>query len=310
VGLDTMVKRPLINTRDEPHAHRERYRRLHVIVGDANMSEYTTYLKVGTTLVVLHMLEAGVLVPAVALRSPVQACKTISHDPTCTALVPLANGKRVTAIDLQRCFHAAAQRYIETHPECPPTYPALVTEWGAVLDRLARDPMQLYREIDWVMKLHLLTNYMARRHSGWEDPRMALMDLQYHDVRPDKGLYFLLERSGTARRLLTEAEIVQAMDEPPEDTRAYVRGQCVKKFPDQLWSVSWDALAFKCGDGPVQRLRMEEPTCGTKHQVQQVLDRSATAADFVAHMTSAPLGGPSPCEDSTGKARNGVPRSG
>jgi Pup amidohydrolase len=295
VGLDTMVKRPLINTRDEPHANRERYRRLHVIVGDANMSEYTTYLKVGTTMVVLHMLEAGVLVPAVALRSPVRACKTISHDPTCTALVPLANGKRVTAIDLQRCFHTAAQRYIETHPECPPPYPALVAAWGAVLDRLARDPMQLYREIDWVMKLHLLTNYMARRHSGWEDPRMAMMDLQYHDVRPDKGLYFLLERSGTARRLLTEAEIVRAIDEPPEDTRAYVRGQCVKKFPAQLWGVSWDALAFKCGDGPIQRLRMEEPTCGTKHQVQPLLDRSATAADFVAHMTSAPLGGPSPC---------------
>jgi proteasome accessory factor A len=119
------------------------------------------------------------------------------------------------------------------------------------------------------------------------------MDLQYHDVRPDKGLYFLLERRGTARRILTEAEIVRAMDDPPEDTRAYVRGQCVKKFPTQLWSVNWDALSFKCGDGPMQRLRLEEPTHGTKHQVQPILDRSATAADFVATMASAPLEGPS-----------------
>jgi proteasome accessory factor A len=168
-----------------------------------------------------------------------------------------------------------------------------VAEWGAVLDALARDPLQLADKIDWVMKLQLLTTYMARRHSGWEDPRVALMDLQYHDVRPDKGLYFLLERRGTARRMLTEAEIVRALDDPPEDTRAYVRGQCVKKFPTQLWSVNWDALSFKFGDGPMQRLRLEEPTHGTKHQVQPILDRSATAADFVATMASAPLEGPS-----------------
>jgi proteasome accessory factor A len=289
VGLETMVKRPLINTRDEPHANRERYRRLHVIVGDANMSEYTTYLKIGTTMVVLHMLEAGYIVHDVALHNPVGACKAISHDPTCTALVPLDNGKHVTAIDVQRCFHAAAQHYIETHPECPPTYPAIVAEWGAVLDALARDPLQLADKIDWVMKLQLLTTYMARRHSGWEDPRIALMDLQYHDVRPDKGLYFLLERHGTARRMLTEAEIVRAMDDPPEDTRAYVRGQCVKKFPTQLWGVNWDALSFKFDDGTIQRLSLEEPTHGTKHQVQQILDQSATAADFVAIMASVLL---------------------
>jgi hypothetical protein len=135
-------------------------------VGDANMSEYTTYLKVGTAMVVLHMLEEDFLAENVALHNPVRACKEISHDPTCTALVALQNGKHVTAIDIQRCFHATAQRYIETHPECHPTYPALVAEWGTVLDRLASDPLQLYREIDWVMKLHLLANYMARRHSG------------------------------------------------------------------------------------------------------------------------------------------------
>jgi proteasome accessory factor A len=286
IGLDTMVKRPIINTRDEPHADRDRYRRLHVIVGDANMSEYTTYLKVGTTMVMLQMLEEGFLAEEVALRNPVRALKEISHDPTCKALVLLKNGKKVTAIDIQRCFHEAAQRYIETHPDCHPTYQAIVAEWGSVLDRLASDPMQLYREIDWVMKLHLLMNYMERRHSGWDDPRIAMMDLQYHDVRPEKGLYYLLQRSGTARRVLTDEEIMRAMDDPPEDTRAYFRGQCLKKFKNQIFGVNWDSISFNLGDGPIKRILMEEPTRGTKKHVQQLLDRSETAADLVANITS------------------------
>jgi proteasome accessory factor A len=286
IGLDTMVKRPIINTRDEPHADRGRYRRLHVIVGDANMSEYTTCLKVGTTMVMLHMLEEGFLAKDVALCHPVQALKDISHDPTCKAAVALKNGKKVTAVDIQRCFHETAQRYLATHPDCHPTYQAIVAEWGAVLDRLASNPMQLYREIDWVMKLHLLTNYMERRHSSWEDPRIAMMDLQYHDVRPEKGLYYLLERSGAARRMLTDAEIVQAMEDPPEDTRAYFRGQCLKKFKNQILGVNWDSISFNLGDGPIKRILMEEPTRGTKKHVQQLLDRSETAADLVASLTS------------------------
>jgi proteasome accessory factor A len=161
-----------------------------------------------------------------------------------------------------------------------------VAEWGAVLDRLASDPMQLYRDIDWVMKLHLVQNYMARRHSGWDDPRIAMMDLQYHDVRPEKGLYYLLERSGTARRMLTDAESIRAMEEPPEDTRAYFRGQCLKKFKNEIFGVNWDSISFQLGDGPIQRLLMEEPMRGTKRHVQQLLDRSATAAELLANMTS------------------------
>jgi proteasome accessory factor A len=145
IGLDTMVKRPIINTRDEPHADRDRYRRLHVIVGDANMSEYTTYLKVGITTVVLQMIEEGFLAEDVALRNPVRALKEISHDPTCKALVTLKNGKKMTAVELQRCFHEAALRYLEAHADCHPTYPDIVVEWGTVLDRLAVDPMQLYQ---------------------------------------------------------------------------------------------------------------------------------------------------------------------
>ncbi|MGQ4807914.1 Depupylase [Candidatus Entotheonellaceae bacterium PAL068K] len=284
IGLDTMVKRPLINTRDEPHANRNRYRRLHVIIGDANMSEYTTYLKVGTMLVVLQMIEDGFLARELSLRNPVRAIKDVSHDPTCQILISLKNGKKMTPIDLQWCFHEAAQRYVETHPECHTTYPMIIAEWGRVLDQLTNDPMQLYQEIDWVMKLHLLMNYMERRGSDWHDPRIALMDLQYHDIRPEKGLYYVLERAGAARRMLTEEDTVQAIDDPPEDTRAYFRGQCLKKFKQQIFGVNWDSISFNLGSGPIKRILMEEPTRGTKQHVQQLLDHSATAEELVANI--------------------------
>ncbi len=286
IGLDTMVKRPLINTRDEPHANRDRYRRLHVIVGDANMSEYTTYLKVGTMLVVLQMIEDGFPIEDLALRNPVRAVKEVSHDPTCKVLLTLKNGKKMTPVDIQRAYHDAALRFLEAHPESHPTYPDIIAEWGTVLDRLSTDPMLLHRDIDWVMKLHLLTNYMERRGSGWDDPRMALMDLQYHDIRPERGLYYVIERSGAARRLLTESDIIQAMEDPPEDTRAYFRGQCLKKFRQQIFGVNWDSISFNLGDGPIKRILMEEPTRGTKHHVQHLLDRSETAEDLVANIVT------------------------
>jgi len=282
MGLDTMVKRPIINTRDEPHANRDRYRRLHVIIGDANMSEFTTYLKVGTMLVVLQMIEEGFLPEPLVLRNPVRALQDISHDPTCTVVVPLHNGTRMTAIDIQRWYHEAAQHYLAQHPDGHPTYPAVVQEWGRVLDCLARDPMQLHREIDWVMKLHLLTHYIERRGSTWDDPRIAMMDLQYHDIRPQRGLYYVLERSGAARRMLADEDIVRAMEDPPEDTRAYFRGQCLKKFHDQIFGVNWDSISFKFGDGLIKRILMEEPTRGTKRHVQELLEHAESAADLVA----------------------------
>ena len=286
MGLDTMVKRPIINTRDEPHANRDRYRRLHVIIGDANMSEYTTYLKVGTTLLVLEMIEEGFLPAPLALRNPVRALRDVSHDLTCKLSLPMRNGTMMTAIDIQRCFWEAAQRYVETHADCHPTYPGVVREWGTVLDRLAADPMDLHREIDWVMKMHLLRNYMDRRGSDWDDPRIAMMDLQYHDIRPEKSLYAILERNGVARRMLSDAEIAWAVDEPPEDTRAYFRGQCLKKFKHQIFGVNWDSISFNVGDGPIKRIMMEEPLRGTKSHVQHLLERSETAAELVENIVT------------------------
>ncbi len=286
IGLDTMVKRPIINTRDEPHADRDRYRRLHVIVGDANMSEYTTYLKVGTLMLVLQMIDDSFELGDIVLRNPVRALQDVSHDLTCKTPLALKNGKKMTPVEIQWRFHEAAQHYVETHPDSHETYPAIVEEWGVVLRKLENDPMQLHREIDWVMKLHLLTHYMERHGSDWDDPRIAMMDLQYHDIRPDKGLYYVLERSGAARRILSEDQVVEAMEEPPEDTRAYFRGQCLKKFKHQIFGVNWDSISFNLGDGPIKRILMEEPTRGTKRHVQQLLERSETAADLVANIAT------------------------
>jgi len=232
------------------------------------------------------MIEEGFFAEPLTLRNPVRALRDISHDPTCQVAVPMKNGSKMTAIDIQRWYHEAAQQYVAHHPDCHPTYAAVVAEWGSVLDRLASDPMQLCREIDWVMKLHLLTNYMERRGSNWDDPRIAMMDLQYHDIRPEKGLYYVLERSGAARRMLVEEDIVRSMDDPPEDTRAYFRGQCLKKFKDQIFGVNWDSISFNLGGGPIKRIMMEEPTRGTKRHVQQLLDRSETAADLVANIVT------------------------
>ena len=286
IGLDTMVKRPIINTRDEPHADRDRYRRLHVIVGDANMSEYTTYLKVGTAMLVLYMIEDGFLTDDLELRNPVRAMQTVSHDPTCKVQIPMKSGKRLTPVEVQWLYHEAAQRYVDSGSQMNDAFKTIVQEWGSVLERLADDPMQLHREIDWVMKRHLLTHYMDRRGSDWSDPRIAMMDLQYHDIRPDKGLYHVLERNGGARRVLTEEHIARSMEDPPEDTRAYFRGQCLKKFKHQIFGVNWDSISFNLGEGPIKRILMEEPTRGTKHHVQHLLDRSETAADLVANITT------------------------
>ncbi len=232
------------------------------------------------------MIEEGFLPAPLALRNPVRALRDVSHDLTCKLSLPMRNGTKMTAIDIQRCFWEAAQRYVETHADYHPTYPGVVREWGRVLDCLAADPMDLHREIDWVMKMHLMRNYIDRRGSDWDDPRVAMMDLQYHDIRPEKSLYAILERNGAARRMISEAEIVYAMDEPPEDTRAYFRGQCLKKFKHQIFGVNWDSISFNLGDGPIKRIMMEEPLRGTKSHVQQLLDRSETAAELVKNIVT------------------------
>ena len=285
VALDTMVKRPIINTRDEPHADREKYRRLHVIVGDANLSEYTIYLRNGATSIVLSMIEDGAINKDLALRDPVQAIKEASHDPTCKKELQLDNGKRLTAVQVQKEYLDMALRYVSGRDIDDETRDIL-EKWQTVLECLERDPMELDTKIDWVMKKAMIESYMDRKELDWGAPQVQMLDLQYHDLRPDKGLYYLLERQGRAERIVSDAEIAAAITQPPSDTRAYFRGECLRRYGSAVFGVNWDSISFSVGDEPIKRILMAEPFKGSKEHVDELLNNSPTAADLVRNLRS------------------------
>ena len=283
VALDTMVKRPIINTRDEPHADREKYRRLHVIVGDANLSEYTIYLRNGVTAIVLSMIEDGAIGRSLALRDPVKAIKEASHDPTCKATLQMDEGKKLTAVQIQAEYLEMALAYYASRSIDPITKDVLV-KWEEALESLARDPMELDTKIDWVMKKAMIEGFMQRKSQEWSSPQVEMLDLQYHDLRPDKGLYYLLERQGRAERIVTDEEINAAIHTPPGDTRAYFRGECLKKYGAAVFGVNWDSISFGVDGEPIKRILMAEPLKGTKAHVEELLTNSPTAADLVKNL--------------------------
>ncbi|MFI5303887.1 MAG: Pup--protein ligase [Nitrospiria bacterium] len=239
----TTSSRSIINTRDEPHADAEKYRRLHIIVGDSNMSEYTTYLKVGITSLVLSMIEAGFGVVGMELDDPVKAIREISRDTTLKRKVKLENGKELSAIEIQRLYLEKAGEYLD-QGEASKEEEEILEKWGQILDQLEDEPRKLSREIDWIAKLCLIENYMERKECGWEDSRVALIDLQYHDIKRDRGLYHLLDKQGFIKRLSTELAIDQAMNIPPQTTRAKVRGDFIKfaKEKNRSYTVDWTYL--------------------------------------------------------------------
>ncbi|GAA4928362.1 depupylase/deamidase Dop [Streptomonospora halophila] len=288
VGLETTLKRPIINTRDEPHADPDKYRRLHVIVGDANMSEISTYLKLGTTALVLSMVEDGFLNVDLSLETPVADLRAFSHDPGLTHAARLRDGRRMTAVELQREYLELARKYVQDRfgTDVDADTSDILDRWESTLDRLAGDPMQLSEELDWVAKLKLLESYRTRDGIDWGHHRLQLVDLQYSDVRPDKGLYNRLAARGRMRRLLPEDAVERAVTEPPEDTRAYFRGRCLAKYADSVAAASWDSVIFDLpGRDSLQRVPTLEPLRGTREHVGDLLDRSATAADLVSVLT-------------------------
>jgi Pup amidohydrolase len=271
VDLNTMVKRPIINTRDEPHADHGRYRRLHVIVGDANMAEASTYLKVGTLNIVLELLEAGADLPDVELDEPVRAIKQVSRDLDMKETIKLTGGRPTTAIVVQRAYLDAAKKYWTSHSPDQATKDVLV-RWEDVLSKLEQDPRLLVRELDWVAKRHLIESYMERKGCGWDDPRMKLMDLQYHDVRPEKGLFYTLERGDLIERMVTEEEIRSAEFTPPPGTRAYFRGRCASKFAKSLYGASWTSVLFDAAGATVKKVPLMDPHRGTKSLTEALLN--------------------------------------
>jgi proteasome accessory factor A len=271
VDLNTMVKRPIINTRDEPHADHAKYRRFHVIVGDANMAEVSTFLKVGTLSIVLDLLEAGATPPVIELDEPVRAFRQVSRDLEMKETIKLAGGGPTTAVAVQRAYLRAAKDFY-TQEGCDDETQNILARWEEVLDKLERDPRLLVRELDWVAKRHLIESYMDRKRCGWDDPRTKLMDLQYHDVRPDRGLFYTLERGGHVDRIVHEEDIQRAELTPPPNTRAYFRGRCASKFARSLYGASWTSLLFDVGNGTIKRVPLMDPHRGTQALTGGLLD--------------------------------------
>ncbi len=280
VGLETTLKRPLMNTRDEPHADPEAYRRLHVINGDANLCEVATFLKVGTMLLVLDLVEDGELGDLPVLARPVEAFHTVSHDLTCRVPLLLEDGRRMTALEIQGLYLEAAKRYCKDRDLDPVTADVL-SRWEAVLTTAEADPRALAGQVDWATKLDLLESYRARHDLGWDSDRLKMVDLQYHDVRQDKGLYQRLASRGRVERLVAESEILHAIDHAPEDTRAWFRGECLRRFRDQVVAAGWDALIFDTGGESLRRVPMLEPGRGTRAHVGELLDSVDDAAQLL-----------------------------
>jgi proteasome accessory factor A len=285
VALDTMVKRPIVNTRDEPHADREKYRRLHVIVGDSNMAEPSIYLRVGVMNIVLAMIEEGAITKSLSIYDPVRVIKEVSHDPDCKREYAMDKGGRRTAVEIQREYLDMALRYFSSR-ETDPITKDVLTRWERVLSRLAEDPMQLDREVDWVIKRKLILEYMRRRKVDWSHPQVHMLDLQYHDIRPEKGLYYVLERRGDVDRSVSSEEIESDITHPPTDTRAYFRGECIRKYGSAVFGVNWDSISFNLGEEPIKRILMNEPLKGTKRHVDELLHQSSTVEDLIQNLTT------------------------
>ncbi len=257
VGLETTLKRGIINTRDEPHADPDKYRRLHVIIGDANLAEMSTYLKVGTTALVLDLIEAGIDLSDLQLARPVTAVHHISHDPTLRKTVALSDGREVTGLALQRLYHERAAKFHDGTDDARVV--DVLDKWAMVLDLLERDPMDCADLLDWPAKLRLLEGFRQRESLAWSAPRLHLVDLQYSDVRLDKGLYNRLVARGSMQRLVTEQQVLDAVHTPPTDTRAYFRGECLRRFGADIAAASWDSVIFDLGGESLVRIPTLEP---------------------------------------------------
>jgi Pup amidohydrolase len=285
IGLETTLKRPIVNTRDEPHCDATKYRRLHVIVGDANMSEVATFLKVGATAIVLAMIEDDVLGDDLALANPVGAIRNVSHDPTLQRTVLLRSGRRVTALELQWSLLERARKYERSHgldSVGDEVGADVLRRWEHVLTGLEHDPDSVADVVDWVAKRRVVEGFAARHGVKPGDGRLKALDLQYHDMRPDKCLAL---RVGL-QTMVADHEAQQAMTTPPDTTRAYFRGRCLEKWPQDIVAANWDSLVFDVGRDPLRRVPMMEPLRGTSEHVASLIDESDTAAELLARLES------------------------
>ncbi len=271
VSSATTRSRPIINTRDEPHADAERYRRLHVIVGDSNMSEYTTFLKVGAAAVLLRMLEdPSCVLRDMTLENPIRAIREISHDMTCTRKVRLANGREASALEIQSEYLNRALRYAD-QKGFPDVELQALKMWEHVITTIERDPLELDREVDWVIKYKLLEAYRAKNDLELNHPKIALMDLQYHDVHRARSLFYKLQDRGLVERMVTDEEINTAIDEPPQTTRAKLRGDFIRKAKERRRDFTVDWVHLKLNDQAQRTVLCKDPFKSKDERVEKLI---------------------------------------
>ena len=267
----TTRSRPIINTRDEPHADAELYRRLHVIVGDSNMSEYATFLKVGTTALLLRMLEEpNVIMRDMTLENPIRAIREISHDMTCTRKVRLANGREATALEIQSEYLNRALRYADRRDLSPLEKQALGM-WEQALTQIEKDPLGQDREADWVIKYKLIEAYRERHGLELTDPKVALLDLQYHDINRKRGIFYRMQDRGLVERICDDTEIEEAIDTPPQTTRARLRGEFIKKAKERKRDYTVDWVHLKLNDQAQRTVLCKDPFRSHDERVERLI---------------------------------------
>ncbi|WP_337692496.1 depupylase/deamidase Dop [Ornithinimicrobium pratense] len=311
VGLETTLRRPIVNTRDEPHATPHLHRRLHVIVGDATMADVTTYLAMGSLSLVLRVIETHPeLLEGMTLAHPVRSAQVVSHDPSLRATVPLADGRELTGLDLveahlqaveqarDQALASGDERWAEepgqgsastdTQTTSQAGTDGVLARWREVVDALRRDPAEAAGQVEWVAKHSLLGRFRQRAGVGWDDPRLAAMDIQWHDLDPARGLAQKLRAAGHLERLVEDEQITTAVTAPPEDTRAWFRGECVRRFGPQgdVRGASWDSVTLLDERRHARRVRIDEPTSGTRAQVGPVLARHTHTATLLGELAS------------------------
>lgn len=285
IGLETTLKRPIINTRDEPHADPAKYRRLHVIVGDANLCQVATFLKVGTTAIVLSMIESDALNKIIKFKDPVRSLQEVSFDLQLNTPLELIDGSTSTALEIQWWLYGQAKEYVDkfgTENIGGDSAELVLHWWEKVLTSLdsPNSLETLVGVLDWVTKKHILDGFQERKKISSMDPQLAAIDLQYHDLRPHKSLFKKVHQE----TLVSETDTYVAVKNPPEDTRAYFRGKCLTKWPEDIVSANWDSLVFDSGEKNLQRVPMLEPLRGTRQQTEDLIENSNSVSELLKRL--------------------------
>jgi proteasome accessory factor A len=280
IGLETTLKRPIINTRDEPHADPSRYRRLHVIVGDATQSEIQTMVKLGSASLMLMMIEDDAIGEAIRLDDPVRAMHEVSRDLYGTSMFGCTDGTNRSPLEIQWHYLRLAESYVAA-TELAPAYKEVITEWRSLLEDFEIGWEAVSDRLDWAAKLRILEGYRTRDGLDWHDPKLALIDLQFHDISSDRGLFRRLARSGAVRTVFSDDEVARATANPPTSTRAYFRGECLRRYGGSVVAANWDSLVFDTGESTLVRLPMMEPRRGTRDLVEELFASSPDTATLL-----------------------------